>query len=376
VKKVTIIQRILPHYRKEFFFRLKEKLYREGVQLQIIYGTPGKDSSKKDQEEASWATKINNKYFQLGPLEIVWQPALELLKDQELIIVEQANKNLINYLLLAKRIWDKSKVAFWGHGLNRQDNPKSLTNRFKHKLLKSPDWWFAYTGGVRDFLKENRYPPNKITNVQNAIDTRILKEAYQQFDESEIPELERQLNLVPRKTAIYCGGIYAEKRIEFLIQVAQQLKSAIPEFSLLIIGSGPDRTKLEGLIQGFDYIHYFGPITGKERIKYFKVSSIMLMPGLVGLAILDAFALETPMITTKYPYHSPEIEYLEHNVNGLITADNQIDYFNTVKDLLQNPDKIQQLAEGCRNSAEKYTLDQMVDNFAEGIKQALYQDKN
>jgi L-malate glycosyltransferase len=36
----------------------------------------------------------------------------------------------------------------------------------------------------------------------------------------------------------------------------------------------------------------------------------MLMPGLVGLAVLDAFADGIPRVTTVIEYHSPEIEYL------------------------------------------------------------------
>jgi glycosyltransferase involved in cell wall biosynthesis len=95
------------------------------------------------------------------------------------------------------------------------------------------------------------------------------------------------------------------------------------------------------------------------------------MPGLVGLAVLDSFALQTPTVTTHYPFHSPEIEYLENGVNGIIAANTLQDYAQAVTDLLQNDAKRRQLVEGCKISATKYTIDQMVNNYAGGILKCL-----
>lgn len=47
------------------------------------------------------------------------------------------------------------------------------------------------------------------------------------------------------------------------------------------------------------------------------LARVFLMPGLVGLAILDAGAAGLPLVTTDYPWHSPEIAYLDPGVNGL-----------------------------------------------------------
>jgi hypothetical protein len=47
------------------------------------------------------------------------------------------------------------------------------------------------------------------------------------------------------------------------------------------------------------------------------------MPGLVGLTVLDCAAAGIPIVTTAYPYHSPEIEYLRAGGNGLIVDDSR-----------------------------------------------------
>jgi hypothetical protein len=45
--------------------------------------------------------------------------------------------------------------------------------------------------------------------------------------------------------------------------------------------------------------------------------------------------LETPIITTNYPFHSPEIDYLENGINGLVAENNIEDYSKTVIEVLK-----------------------------------------
>jgi len=142
---------------------------------------------------------------------------------------------------------------------------------------------------------------------------------------------------------------------------------------MLIIGSGPDMDIIYEAQKTRDWIHYIGPKFGLERVKYFQLASLFLLPGAVGLAVLDAFALRTPMITTEFPYHGPEIEYLENGVNGLITQNSLKSYVDAVVEFFQNDALRKKLTQGCRDSSTKYTVEQMVDNYAEGIFKCLHQ---
>ena len=101
------------------------------------------------------------------------------------------------------------------------------------------------------------------------------------------------------------------------------------------------------------------------------MADVFLMPGLVGLAILDCFAMQTPIITTNYQFHSPEIEYLENGINGLITTNTVESYSNSVINLLVNSIKLNELKINCNISAKKYTVEEMVNNFVVGIKKCL-----
>ncbi len=211
-----------------------------------------------------------------------------------------------------------------------QKSPNSWENKLHNLYLKKCDRWFAYTSDVEKYLLNHNYPKNKITNVQNAIDTVGLKESYDKIKVSEIKELKTTLNIKGNKVAIFCGAMYAEKRISFILECCDRIKASIPDFHMIFIGAGIESCKVKMAAELKDWIHYVGPKFGKERLIYFKISSIQLMPQSVGLAILDSFALQTPIVTTNCPYHGPEIAYLENGINGVITNDTMVDYSNEI----------------------------------------------
>jgi glycosyltransferase involved in cell wall biosynthesis len=368
-KRVLIIQRILTHYRQPFFEGLRKALAKEGVELSLLYGksAEGQDK-KKDEIDIEWATYIPTKAIKIGPLELFWQPALPYLANKDLVIVEQANKNLINYYLTLRSKLRGKKFAYWGHGLNRQTNPNDLRNRFKRLFINSPDWWFAYTSQVKGFIAAQGYPAARITAVENAIDTSELLKHKAAITPETLAEKRKSLNLGPEsKVGLYVGGMYAEKRIDFLLEAVIEIKKLVPEFHLVAVGSGADAGKFEAAAAKHDWIHYAGPQFGEEKVKYFLLSDVFLMPGLVGLAVVDTFALETPLITTDYPFHSPEIGYLEHGVNGLIAENTLPSFIHAVTSTLNQPEELDRLRQGCRASYPKYTMEQMVENFKNGI---------
>jgi L-malate glycosyltransferase len=97
----------------------------------------------------------------------------------------------------------------------------------------------------------------------------------------------------------------------------------------------------------------------------------LLMPGLVGLVIVDSFVTCLPMFTTDTPIHSPEIAYLIQGVNGVMTPYAVEAYSRAVAEYLKNEAMQVALREGCSRSATIYTLENMVDNFTQGIKKCL-----
>lgn len=373
MKKVLIIQQIVPHYRIDFFNLLKVELAKENIQLNLIYGKSSAGyKSGQEFNVLEWGKVLENKIIKIGAAQLVWQPLIKHVKDHDLVIVEKSNKLLLNYYLMATRKLSNFKLGFWGHGRNLQSKADSWSNQFGILFLKKCDWWFAYTISVKEYLIRNKFTPNKITVVQNAIDTKSLQQRYSEISEGEIHAIKNQLGIQGENVAIFCGGMYANKRMVFILDTCYRIKKSIPDFHMIFVGTGEEAYKIEKAAGETNWMHYIGAKKGLDRVIYFKIASVQLMPGLVGLGILDSFALQTPIITTNYEYHSPEIEYLVNGQNGIIT-DNDIDkYSEVVIDILKT-NQFKNLVKGCIDAARQYTLEGMVQNVKEGIVSCLRQ---
>lgn len=371
MKEIVIITKLLPQYRGEFFSLLKDELLKNDIVLEVIYG---KDKNikalKNDEVELEWAKYIPNKTFKFFNAELIWQPCLMEIKDKDLVIVENANKLLLNYYLIFARKFSKYKLAYWGHGRNLQENVNSWQNKFKYLFLNKCDWWFGYTNGTKIFLVKRNFPVNKITVVQNAINTLSIKKYYSEFKKNEINELRKELGINSNTIAIFCGAMYPGKDLDFILETCYRVKQEIPDFHMIFIGSGIEAIKVINASKLNNWIHYVGSKFEKERVKYFKIAQIQLMPYYLGLGLLDSFALETPIITTSNPFHGPEIEYLVNGENGFITNNNMDDYVSKVVEVLKTKSYVD-LIEGCRLMAKKITLEEMVGNFKDGVLSCL-----
>ena len=373
--KVVIIQRVLSHYRCPFHELLKERLAGAGIELVLIHGFPSKkEARKKDNAEIAWAHHVKDRCIKVGQHELYWQPCLKHIRGADLVIVEQASKLILNYVLVVCQMIGLKKVCFWGHGKNFQKHNASVAGEcIKRFMSRYVHWWFAYNDLSTEIVRTLGYPESKITSVQNAIDTHYLLEIRKNITQSQLRQVKRKLGIKGNNVCIYAGGMYPGKRLDFLIEACVQIKKDVSAFEMIFIGAGPEDSKVKGAAEKHEWVHYVGPKFDEEKVPYFMLSRLFLMPGLVGLAILDAFALETPLITTNIPYHSPEIGYLVDGVNGVIVYESNGPsvYAARVSNLLKNDEAREKLIAGCRVARGKYTIEEMVERFAGGVMNAL-----
>jgi glycosyltransferase involved in cell wall biosynthesis len=222
-------------------------------------------------------------------------------------------------------------------------------------------------------VRQLHYPPERITAVQNAIDTSALRRRRALVDEAELTALRERWSIQSRNVAIFVGGLYAEKRIRFLLESAHAVRKRVPDFELIVIGAGPDQLLVEEAAREHHWIHYPGPCLGSDKVPYFSLSKVMLLPGLVGLGVLDSFALEIPLVTVDLDFHSPEVDYLRNGENGLklpVDTDPEA-YAVAVSRLLLNEQERDRLQAGCRVAAQEYTIETMVSRFTAGVLRAL-----
>ena len=365
---VTIVQEVVPAYRMPFFRALHALLADQGIRLRLTYDHHR--SPNHDLDDEPWT--VDAPMQRMGKL--TWQNIGKACQDSDLVIVPQQMRYPSNILQLAINLYRPRKTAFWGHG-------KCFAKGWEHRsseklkawLTPRVDWWFAYNSRSADVVRELGYPSERITTVMNAVDTRRMAERMDSIRHEEIKCLREQLGLHSENICVYTGTLHPNKRLDFLIEAAVEIRNRIADFELLVIGSGPDEDLIRKAAEKYPFIHMLGRKDDIEKVPYWAISKLLLNPGLVGLVVIDSFALGVPLVTTDFPTHSHEIDYLRHGENGWISGDWQSldEYVDAVVTLLENESLRRHLVGGALLDGKIYSIENMAENFSKGIASAL-----
>jgi len=369
---VVIAVPTMPHYRLRLFELLAENLAREGVKLEVVYGNPNPEqAAKRDLVELAAPVGVKIKNYWLNET-VLHQAIFGKALKADLVIVLNANGHPLNFLLCIATKLGGPKLGFWVYNRRSQIHERTVKERIRRCLTRFGTWWFAYTDMARDYLLADGIPNARITTLNNSVDltrfradlTAVTAEQLQAF---------RQLHGIPADAPVglYCGGLHRDKRLDFFCRAIASIQAARPDFHMLIVGDGSQRAPVLQAAAADARVHYLGPAFGHDKALCFRLARLFLCPGLVGLAILDAFAAGLPLLTTDIPNHSPEIVYLDHERNGLMTSHDVEQYTGAVVDLLDSESRLDSMRQAALASAKSYGIENMAERFAGGILACL-----
>lgn len=371
--RVLVVKRYERDFRIPFYQLVKHKLADKGIQLDLHYGEPDdveKKSIKDYIKDESIGKKVKNIYFKGPGVQLCYQPCLNLIGNADLVIVQQGNRELFNYLLLMRRMFSrKTKIAFWGHGRNFQGNPKSLKEKFKYWYSNKVDYWFAYNDLSKKLLVDRGFDPGKVMAINNTIDSKSQIDYFDSITNAQKSALRAQYNIAETDpVGIFCASIYHDKQIDFLLDALDIIKAKVPALKFIMIGKGVEDHKVIAFAaKNPGWFHYVGNKFHQEKILYFSITDFQAIPGAVGLNIIDSFSFLCPLITTSIDNHGPEISYLKNGENGIMTNVNLQEYANAIISLTTDQSLKNKLKQGCQAAREIYSIENMANNFMNGI---------
>jgi GT2 family glycosyltransferase len=356
-QRVLIVQPMFKQYRIEFFQLLAERLSQHKIEMVFCYSEPIPNEAVKADNivTSEFAFTQVVPYRKFGP--IFWQ-SLPKLSGFQLVVVEQANKYVQNWRLLLRRAFGlKPLFAFWGHGYNHQQR-LGWKEWVKRKVVARADGFFAYTKPVADYVQAQGFAKNRIFVLNNSIDTKAFGKQVAQFRQG------RAVN--DKLVLIFCSALYQDKQLPILLASAKRLYELGYIARLIVLGQGPQQNLCDQLAHE-PWLDYRGALFGEAKAQAFAEADVMFHPGLVGLVILDAFAAGLPFVTTDFVGHSPEIAYLQPGINGFQVALDELALIDIIRTLQQDRGLLAKLSAGAFASASLYSVEAMVDAFANGV---------
>jgi len=130
---------------------------------------------------------------------------------------------------------------------------------------------------------------------------------------------------------IYAGRLLENKRVDLLIRAVHLLRTEHPGISCVIVGSGPEKERLEDLVRDLNLKDnvsirpFFPSIT--SLFSLVKSSRVFVLPSVregFGLVALEANACGTPVITVDHPDNAAR-HLIMQGKNGLLSSPDTTD---------------------------------------------------
>jgi glycosyltransferase involved in cell wall biosynthesis len=383
VPRIAILhQGCVPNYREAFFRRLGAIPERAYV---VFYGEaePGSGVVAAQPPFAFGSAFVRNRFLRIAGRRLVYQPVFRRIAGggYDALVIGHEVKYFMNLVLL---LWFRllgKPVLFWGFGTGQDfwDERRGplghavtrVINAAKRLLVRSASGYLAYTESGAAAIARAGIDPARIRTLNNTIDLDEEIAFHARAQELDRAVLRRQWNIAPDATVFtFVGRLLAGKRVEELIRAVASLRGEGLDAEIVIVGNGPERATLDREAAGAAWCHFLGAVHDVEGItRIYRASDALVIPGYVGLAVNRGFAHGMPVITMASDLHSPEIDYVADNTNGLILP--PADFAAGLRRFAADATLRARLAQGALATRERLDLGRMVAAFDDGVAAAL-----
>jgi glycosyltransferase involved in cell wall biosynthesis len=232
---------------------------------------------------------IDHRYLHLTP-GYIWH----LLRFRPDVVVtnEMGLRTLISLTygaLFGKPVW-----VWWGGTLHTERKLGPARRALRTVVSLWARRWISYGQSSSEYLVSLGVDSNRILQIQNAVDE-------QRFAAPTKPGFD----LHPRPVLLHVGQFIARKGIELLLQAAAALQKEGKEFSLLLVGSGPDKQALERLAAHLNikHAHFESSRPPEEMPSVYRSADVLIFPTLEdvwGLVANEAMLSGLSVLCSKY----------------------------------------------------------------------------
>jgi len=252
------------------------------------------------------------------------------------------------------------------------DKPRKLYKELIKKfIVKLADASWCYGTASRNYLVKLGMKEEKIfIRCQATINDEIEK-TYLSYLELR-DELKRKYNFKP-KNFIYVGRLSSEKNVETLIRAFANVKN--DNWGLIIVGDGPLKEKLEGLIKDLNLkeVYFVGGKSWKEVPKFYALADVFVLPSISepwGLVVNEAMVCSLPIIISNKVGAS--FDLVREGENGYIfNPYNQKELEEIMLKFIEEKVDMKRMGKKSREIIMRYTPENAAKQMYEAIRFCL-----
>lgn len=360
LRTVDIVQPYVPSYRVPFFELLTNELIARGVALRIFAGTPDTAQAKRgDAQIPTWMRRVPA--FRVGAFgrHVTLSTSYRHWRKSDAVIVPHMGSSVDAFAGSVLR--SNRRLGLWGHIAPYTAPAHPLDTAIERWQLLRADHVFAYTPGGASYALDVGVPSSRVTTVMNSIDTTDLTANLAALSPPENQDLN------PRFA--YVGALDASKRVGFLSAALDIVWERAPHIQFDIGGAGAQSSILTDA-ESRGQVKLWGHVDSARKAEILSRARGIVSPGRIGLIAVDALASRRPLLTTNWPYHAPEFEYLKNGTSVFVSDDNPHAFATMITKFAQEPS-----AKADSQDWAFPTLQDMVSNFVMGVQKMLGDDR-
>ncbi|MCC9075489.1 glycosyltransferase family 4 protein [Litorilinea aerophila] len=374
--KVAIVTNVVPSYRLAFYQRLCQQPEHDfvlfcqdrlpGFNLALVHDRV----PCKVERLAAWGSEHG----------VVWQrlPVMRLWRDFD-VLVFYGNPRLLSTVLWATLFrWLGKPVIIWGQGHTAGAPP--WTEGLRLRWWRQFDTILVYTDREAEALQRSVLAGRQVIGLNNGLDQDRIEQAIARWPVRRLTAWQQARGLEGRPVLLSCARLVEKNRFDLVPPLLARLRSRYPDLRWCVIGDGPAREALAGLVRAHqveDLVVWVGALYDEEALApWFLSARLLIHPGAIGLTLLHAFGYGLPVVTHgDLAQQMPEIAALEPGVNGLVfTPGDVASLAEAVRSLLDDPGRSRRMGQAAQEVVRtRFNVDVMVARFLQALAQTARQ---
>jgi glycosyltransferase involved in cell wall biosynthesis len=303
-RKLAILTNVLAPYRMPIFQRLADRF-----DVTVLYS--GEESNREQWRgllhqvhgfrvkraggfTVAWRNRdrgvmLDTRYLHINPGLII---DLIGLRPDAIITNEMGFRTLV--ALAYGRLCRRPVWVWWGgtrHTERRITRGKRL---FRRWLVARVDRWFSYGATSTEYLVSCGVPPSIVVELQNCIPEGP-------YVGGECP----MMQLETRPVLLCVGQLIPRKGVDLLLDATARLQAEGLTFSLLLVGSGPEKPLLEQRAKelGLRHVYFHAPQPPELMPAVYCSADVLIFPtreDVWGLVVNEALWSGVPALVSVY----------------------------------------------------------------------------
>jgi len=242
---------------------------------------------------------------------------------------------------------------------------RGALHRFRYRRIA---WRIAVTGAIRGDLVDWGVPDDRCRTVHSAVEPDRLRDAVNSADAAEVRD---DLDVPPDAPVLLTtAALDRQKGIEVLIEAVVRVRREIPEIRALVVGDGPERTRLAAQVDAAgEAVRLLG--TRDDVPALLAAADVCVVPSLEhegsSAALKEPLAAGRPLIASDLP----GIREVVGDAARLVPAGDPAALAEAIVGLLRDPELRARLVAAGFARVERFRPERMVDDVLAVYAEAL-----